>query len=58
MKKITNTKFQKIILRAIVSLAGCVATLVAALFMNDIYGVIATLMVGGGFIATVNSVIN
>ncbi len=58
MKKITNTKFQKIILKAIVSFTGCVATLTVALFMNDIYGVIATLMVGGGFIATVNSVIN
>ena len=55
MKKITNTKFQKIILKAIVSLAGCVATLVAALFMDDIYGAIATLMVGGGLITLINN---
>lgn len=55
MKKITNTKFQKIILKAIVSLAGCVATLVIALFMNDIYGVIATLMVGGGLVTLINN---
>lgn len=55
MKKITNTKFQKIILKAIVSSAGCVATLVAALFMDDIYGVIATLMVGGGLITLINN---
>lgn len=54
MKKITNTKFQKIILRAIASLAGCMATLVAVLFMNDIYEVIATLMIGGGITALIN----
>lgn len=51
MKKIT---FQKTVIKALVSLAGCMATLVVALFMDDIYGVIATLMIGGGITALIN----
>lgn len=51
MKKIT---FQKTVIKALVSLTGCMATLVVALFMDNIYGVIATLMIGGGITALIN----
>lgn len=57
MKKITNSKIQTALYRGAVLVSGCVATAVTALFFDDIYGVIATLMIGGGLITTINSCI-
>ena len=55
MKKITNSKIQTAPLRGVVLVSGCVATAVTALFFDDIYGVIATLMVGAGLICLINN---
>ena len=55
MKKITNKQVQTALLRGAVLISGCVATAITALFFNDIYGVIATLMVGAGFICLINN---
>lgn len=57
MKKITNSKIQTALYRGAVLVSGCVATAVTALFFEDIYGVLATLMIGGGLITLVNSCI-
>lgn len=57
MKKIVNKKVQTALLRGAVTVSGCVATLCVALFLNDIYGVIATLCIGSGLICLVNSCI-
>ena len=48
MKKITNSKIQTALLRGAVLMSGGVCTIITSLFFNDIYGVIATLMVGAG----------
>jgi hypothetical protein len=55
MKKITNKQVQTALLRGAVLASGCVTTAVTALFFDDIYGVIATLMVGAGLICLINN---
>ena len=55
MKKITSSKLQTALLRGAVTVSGCVATITTALFFDDIYGVLATLCVGGGLITLINS---
>ena len=57
MKKITSSKLQTALLRGAVLVSGGLATAITSLFFNDIYGVIATLMIGGGLITTINSCI-
>lgn len=55
MKKITNKSLQTALLRGAVAVSGGIATILTALFIEDIYGSIATLMVGGGVITLINS---
>lgn len=55
MKKITNKQVQTALLRGAVTVSGGMATILTALFLNDVYGSIATLMVGGGIICLINS---
>lgn len=57
MKKINSRKLQTALLRGAVTAFGCMATICVALFLNDIYGVIATLCIGGGVITLINSCI-
>lgn len=57
MKKITNKQVQAALLRGAVATSGCVATITTALFFEDIYGVLTTLMIGGGLITLINSCI-
>lgn len=57
MKKITNKSLQTALLRGAVTASGCVLTSITALFFEDIYGVLATLMIGGGMITLINSCI-
>ena len=57
MKKISSRKLQTALLRGAVVVSGCVATITTALFFEDIYGVITTLMVGSGLISIINSCI-
>ena len=54
MKKIDNKSLQTALLRGAVLVSGCMLTGITALFFNDIYGVIATLMVGAGMIALID----
>lgn len=56
MKKII-TKFQKTILKALAILIVCLATLLDALFIDDVYGTLAILMVGGGLIVLINELL-
>ena len=55
MKKTTNKQVQTALLRGAVTVSGCVATICVALFLNDIYGVLAVLFIGGGLITFINS---
>jgi len=55
MKKITNKSLQTALLRGAVTVSGGMCAVMIALFINDIYGSIATLMVGGGIICLINS---
>lgn len=55
MKKIVNKKVQTALLRGAVTVSGCVLTSITALFFEDIYGVLAVLMIGGGLITLINS---
>ena len=57
MKKISSRKLQTALLRGAVTVSGGMATILTALFIEDIYGSIATLMVGGGVITLINSCI-
>jgi hypothetical protein len=57
MKKITNKSLQTALLRGAVTVSGGMCTIITSLFINDIYGVIATLCVGGGVITLINSCI-
>ena len=57
MKKITNKQVQTALLRGAVLVSGGMMAIIISLFINDIYGVIATLMIGGGLITTINSYI-
>ena len=57
MKKVTNKQVQTALLRGAVTVSGCVATITTALFFEDIYGVLATLCIGGGLISIINSCI-
>ena len=57
MKKISSRKLQTALLRGAVLVSGGMCTVITALFLNDIYGSIATLMVGGGVITLINSYI-
>lgn len=55
MKKITNHKVQTALLRGAVTVSGGMATILTALFIEDIYGVLATLCIGSGLICLINS---
>lgn len=55
MKKIVNKKMQTALLKGAVMLAGSMCILTAALFIDDVYGAIATIMVGSGLILLINS---
>ena len=55
MKKITNHKVQTALLRGVVAISGGMCTVITSLFINDIYGVIATLCIGSGLICLINS---
>lgn len=55
MNKIVNKKMQTALLKGAVMLVGSTCTIVAAVFTNDIYGSIATIMVGSGLIMLINS---
>jgi hypothetical protein len=55
MKKIVNKKVQTALLRGAVAVSGGMCAVITALFINDIYGVIAALMIGGGIICLINS---
>lgn len=57
MKKITNKQVQTALLRGAVAVSGGMATILTALFIEDIYGVLATLMIGSGLISIINSYI-
>lgn len=54
MKKITNKQVQAALLRGAVTGSGCVLTSIAALFFDNIYGVISTLFIGAGIICVIN----
>ena len=56
MKKII-TKFQKIAVKVLAILIVCLATLLNIIFINDVYGALAILMVGGGLIVLINELI-
>ena len=55
MKKISSRKLQTALLRGAVTVSGGMCTIITSLFVNDIYGVIAALMIGGGIICLINS---
>jgi VIT1/CCC1 family predicted Fe2+/Mn2+ transporter len=55
MKKVINKKMQTALLKGAVMLVGSVCILTAALFIDDVYGAIATIMVGSGLILLINS---
>lgn len=55
MKKIIDKSFKAALLRGVVLISGCVATIITALFFNDIYGIIGTLMIGAGIICLINN---
>lgn len=55
MRKIANKKMQTALLKGAVMLVGSMCTLTTALFINDIYGAIAAIMVGSGLIMLINS---
>ena len=57
MKKITNFKIQTALLRGAVLVSGGLATAVASLFFNSIYGVVATLFLGAGMIALIDEAV-
>lgn len=57
MKKIVNKKVQTALLRGVVTVSGGMVTITTALFFEDIYGVLAALMIGGGMITLINSCI-
>lgn len=57
MKKINSHKIQTALLRGAVLASGGMITIITSLFFEDIYGVLATLMIGGGLITLVNSCI-
>lgn len=57
MKKITSSKVQTALLRGAVLVSGCMLAGITALFFNEIYGVIATLMVGAGIVALIDETI-
>ena len=57
MKKITNFKIQTVLLRGAVLVSGGLATVVASLFFNSIYGVVATLFLGAGMIALIDEAV-
>lgn len=55
MKKVTNKQVQTALLRGAVVVSGGVMTVITSLFINDIYGVLATLCIGSGLICLINS---
>lgn len=57
MKKITNKSLQTALLRGAVLLSGSMLTGIAALFLDDFYGVITLLVVGAGVICIVDEAI-
>lgn len=57
MKKISSRKLQTALLRGAVTVSGGMCAVITALFINDIYGAIAALMIGGGLITLINSYI-
>jgi hypothetical protein len=50
MKKITNKSLQTALLRGAVIVSGSMLTGIAALFINDFYGVLSLLVVGAGIV--------
>lgn len=57
MKKITNKSLQTALLRGAVLLSGSMLTGIAALFINDFYGVITLLVVGAGIVCILDEAI-
>jgi hypothetical protein len=57
MKKITIKSLQTALLRGAALASGCMLTGITALFFNDIYGVIATLLLGAGMIVLIDETI-
>lgn len=55
MKKITNKSLQTALLRGAVAISEGMCAVITSLFINDIYGVIATLCIGSGLICLINS---
>lgn len=54
MKRITNKSLQTVLLRGAVLVSGCMATAIASLFSDSIYGVVVTLCLGAGMIALID----
>lgn len=57
MKKIINKSLQTALLRGAVVVSGSMLTGIAALFLDDFYGVITLLVVGAGIICIVDEAI-
>lgn len=57
MKKISSRKLQTALLRGAVLVSGGMCIVITALFIEDIYGVLATLMIGSGLMSIINSCI-
>jgi len=57
MKKITSSKVQTALLRGAVMVSGCMATAIASVFSDSIYGAVVTLMVEAGMIALIDEII-
>ena len=57
MKKINSHKLQTALLRGAVAVSGCIATAIASLFFDSIYGVVVTLCLGAGMIALIDEAI-
>ena len=55
MKKISNFTIKTTLLKGAILLSGCMATTITALFFDDIYGIISTLMIGAGIICLINN---
>lgn len=57
MKKITSSKVQTALLRGAVLVSGGLVTAVASLFFDNIYGVVATLLLGAAAITLIDETI-
>ena len=57
MKRITNKSLCAALLREAVAVSGCMATVIASLFFDSVYGVLTTLFLGAGMIALIDETI-